>query len=154
MCLLTAAFLLAGCTDPVGKTVSCGDIQLTVPGDFTDLSTESYAQDADLFYGWGTLIFIGLKESKASLQAMTLEEYTGYVVSGNELSCTPTAYGDGYRFTYETPIENIPYTYTVATYEGAENFWILQFYCPSEKLEENQPEIDIILQSIQPNPAA
>ena len=48
-------------------------------------------------------------------------------------------------------IDNTPYTYTTATVEGKNNFWILQFYCPSADLAANQPEIDIILQSIQPN---
>lgn len=150
LCLLAAICLLAGCTQyPVGSTAEYGDLLLTVPGDFADLSAESYAADADFLYGWGTLIVMGLAEPKSTLQEMTLEQYTAYVISGNDLSCTPRASGAGYVFSYEKNIGETPYHYTVATYAGTDNFWILQFYCPKENLAENQPEIDIILAGIQ-----
>lgn len=148
LCLLTAVILFAGCTHPMGKTLDCGDILLTVPGDFLDLSGESYARDADFLYGRKTLICMGLSEKKASLKEMTLDEYTAYVISGNKLSCAPEVSGSGYRFSYEAKIENTTYTYTIATFEGKENFWIFQFYCPSADLTESQPEIDRILESI------
>ena len=81
---------------------------------------------------------------------MTLQEYTDHVISANKLDCTSQALGDGYLFVYEAEIGEDVYTYTTATYEGPENFWVLQFYCPKDTLEENQPEIDIILEGIQP----
>ena len=150
LCLMLAVCLLAGCTNyPLGTTVICKDLQLTVPGDFVDLSEESYAQDADFLYGWNTLVFMGLSEDKSKLQKMTLEDYTSLVISGNGRSSTPQACGDGFLFTYEATVADTLYTYTTATFEGPSNFWILQFYCPSVHLEENQPEIDIILESIQ-----
>ena len=151
ICLLVLVCILTGCSDPVGKQMQYEDLSLTLPADFLDLSEESYAKDADFLYGWRTLVFMGLSEKKANLKEMTLDEYTGYVISGNKLSCTPTVTGSGYVFTYEAAVENTLYTYVTATVEGKTNFWILQFYCPSENLAENQPEIDIILQSIQPN---
>ena len=40
------------------------------------------------------------------------------------------------------------YTYTAATFEADTYFWILQFYGPTADLQENQPEIDIILESL------
>lgn len=142
--------LLTGCAQyPLGTTVVCKDLQLTVPGDFVNLSGESYAQDAEFLYGWNTLVFQGMAEDKSQLQEMTLEAYTALVISGNGRSSTMHPCGDGYIFTYEATVSNTPYTYTIATYEGPSNFWILQFYCPSVNSEENQPEIDIILESIQ-----
>ena len=151
ICLLVAVLLLSGCDNyPEGKAVTHKDLTLILPGDFLDLSGESYAESADFLYGWNTLVFQGLSEGKSVLKKMTLEEYTGYVISTNKLSRTPTAFGDGYLFTYEAPIGDTVYAYTTATYEGQENFWILQFYCPKDKLSENQPEIDIILEGIQP----
>ena len=149
--LLVLVCLLTGCTDPVGKVLQYDDLSLTLPADFMDLSGESYAKDADFLYGWRTLVFMGLAEKKADLKEMTLDEYTGYVISGNKLTCTPTVTGSGYVFSYEAAVDNTQYTYTTATVEGKDNFWILQFYCPSADLAANQPEIDIILQSIQPN---
>lgn len=149
-CLLVVLFLFSGCSDPAGKAIFHKDITLILPADFLDLSGESYAKDADFLYGWNSLVFKGLSEPKSALQEMTLAQYTGYVISGNELACTPAAHGSGYLFTYEAPIGDTAYTYTTATYEGPENFWIFQFYCPTADLAENQPEIDIILEGIQP----
>ena len=145
-CLLVI-LLLTGCSDPVGKAVVHKDLTLILPADFIVLEN---TDSADFLYGRHTLVFKGLSESKSSLKAMTLQQYTDYVIAGNKLTCTPQKSGDGYLFTYEAPVGDAVYTYTVATYEGQENFWILQFYCPKEKLAENQPEIDVILEGIQP----
>jgi len=148
VCLLIS--LLSGCSDPVGRAVTHKDLAVILPADFLDLSGEECAEEADFLYGWHTLVFKGLAESKKSLPAMTLQQYTDYVVAGNKLTCTPEANGEGYLFTYEKPVGDTTYTYTVATYEGQENFWILQFYCPKDNLAENQPEIDVILEGIKP----
>ena len=149
-CLLVLLCLLGGCADPVGKAVTHKDLTFILPADFLDLSGENTAEGADFLYGRYTLVFKGLSESKTVLKKMTLEEYTAYVISCNKLSCSPAPFGDGYLFTYEANIGDTVYAYTTATYEGQENFWILQFYCPKDKLSENQPEIDIILEGIQP----
>ena len=151
-CLLLVVCLLTGCNGyyPEGKTLTFEDLQLTLPGDFIDLSAESYAQNANFMYGRKTLVFQGLSEKKSDLQTMTLSQYTNYVITGNGLSCTPESVGDGYLFTYDAPIGDKVYTYTTATIEGQTNFWILQFYCPKENLSENQPEIDVILEGLQP----
>ena len=148
--LLICLCLLAGCSDPVGYAKTHKDLTLILPADFLDLSQESYAEDADFLYGRHSLVFKGLAESKASLKAMTLQEYTDTVVSANQKTATPEVSGAGYIFTYEANIGGTVYAYTVATYEAQENFWILQFYCPKDTLAENQPEIDIILEGIQP----
>ena len=153
LCLLALLCLLGGCSDPVGTPIVCDDLIVTVPGDFIDLSEGSYAKNADLFYGRKTLIVMGLAEKKAILKKMTLEEYTAYVISCNKLDCTPEASGDGYIFRYEAPVEDTAYTYITATFEGQNNFWIFQFYCPSANFSENEPEINIILEGIRPNPA-
>ena len=150
VCLLVVLCLLTGCADgyPEGIKIQCKDLQLTIPGDFIDLSGEGIG-DGDFLYGRNTLVFTGLAEDKSTLQEMTLDEYTGYVISGNQLTCTPTVFGDGYLFSYEATVADVPYTYTIATGEGADNFWILEFYCPSADLPQNQPEIDIILTGLQ-----
>ena len=147
-CLLVV-FLLVGCSDPVGRAVVHKDLTLVLPADFLDLSGEN-TDGADFLYGRHTLVFKGLAESKKSLKAMTLQEYTDFVVSANKKTATPKASGAGFLFTYEANVGGVVYSYTVATYEGQENYWILQFYCPKENLAENQPEIDIILEGIQP----
>ena len=158
LCLLLAACLLVGCLltgcgdqYPEGNTLSFADLQLTLPGDFIDLSGENIDADADFLYGRKTLIVTGAAEDKAKLQEMTLEEYTALVISGNQLEATPTAYGKGYQFTYEKLVSDQMYTYVTATFEGTHNFWLFQFYCPTADLAENMPEIEIILSGIQPD---
>lgn len=152
LCLLVAVCLLAGCdTYPQGTTITCQDLTVTLPGDFIDLSKDGIAKDADFLYGRKTLIVMGLSEKKSDLKQMTLEEYTAYVIKGNELTCTPERSGAGYVFTYEAPAGEDTYTYVIATFEGNTNFWILQFYCPSTDYGENKAEIDIILEGLRPN---
>ena len=154
VCALVLVCLLSGCANqdeyPAGMRVECQDLILTLPGDFSDLSAESVAQGADFMYGRNTLVLVGLAEEKAGLKAMTLAEYTDYVIRGNKLSCSAVPAGDGYLLTYEKTVDNTAYTYTIATFEGKTNFWILQFYGPTADLQENQPEIDIILEGVQP----
>ena len=153
LCLLLPVSLLAGCGDdfPEGKTLTYSDMQLTLPGDFIDLSAEGIDADADFLYGRKTLIVKGAAEDKSKLQEMTLEEYTSAVIAGNRLQCTPQAFGKGYQFTYETAVGDEKYTYVTATFEGNSNFWLFQFYCPTADLQENQPEIDMILSGITPD---
>ena len=151
VCLL-AACLLTGCGDsyPEGKILTFSDMQLTLPGDFVDLSNEGIEADADFIYGRKTLIVTGAAEDKTKLQEMTLEEYTSLVISGNRLEVTPVASGKGYLFTYEKTVGGQLYTYVTMTQEGKNNFWLFQFYGPTEDLQENQPEIDMILSGITP----
>lgn len=151
-CLLVVC-LLTGCGDsyPEGKTLVFSDLQLTLPGDFMDLSAEGIDADADFLYGRKTLIVKGAAEEKSKLQDMTLEDYTAAIISGNQLTTTPHAYGKGYQFTYESLVGDQMYTYVTATFEGETNFWLFQFYCPTQDLQENRPEIDIILSGITPD---
>ena len=153
LCLIMAVSLLAGCGDdfPEGKVLQYADLQLTLPGDFMDLSNEGIGADADFIYGRKTLIVTGAAEDKSKLQEMTLEEYTALVISGNKLDATPIAYGKGYQFAYETAVGDEVYRYVTATFEGENNFWLFQFYCPLADVEANQPEIDMILSGITPD---
>ena len=150
VCLLVV-LLLAGCADPVGYAVTHKDLTFVLPADFLDLSgSMSLAGGPDFVYGRYSLVFQGMAESKESLEEMTLLEYTNQVITANKRKTTPQASGAGYIFTYEADVDDTKYSYTVATYEGQENFWILQFFCPKDTLVENQPEINIILEGIQP----
>ena len=154
--LLAALCLFAGCGNadlyPEGMNIACKDLALTVPGDFADLSAEDAAKDADFMFGRKTLIFMGLSQAKDQLNGMTLAQYTDRVISDNQLSCAAAPAGDGYLFSYEKSLADTVYAYTVATYETGSYFWILQFYGPAADLQENQPEIDIILESIRKSP--
>jgi len=146
--LVVALCLLVGCGKK-DSSITCLDLTLTLPADFMDLSDESYAGDADLYYGRKTLIVKGLAEKKADLVEMTLEDFTGYVLSSNALTCTPQATEYGFVFTYEAAVGEKAYTYTTATTETAEHFWILQCYCPSKNAQEHKADIEAILNSIQ-----
>ena len=124
------------------------DLQLTLPGDFIDLSEEAYAQDADFLYGRNTLIVKGMAEKKAGLKKMTLAEYTDLMITGNELDCSATVGSNGYRFVYRAAVGERSYTYYSATFEGKENFWSVQCYCPSEDFAKHQSAMEEMLNSV------
>ena len=147
-CILVIFCLLGGCSSPEDRNIICQDLTFSLPTVFLDLSEESYAKDADFLYGRDKLAVMGLAEKKSGLKKMTLEEYTGLVVSGNKLACTPEKTPTGYRFTYETDIGGTPYTYTCGTVETAERFWIVQCYCPKADAAGYQEMIDQILGSL------
>ena len=150
LCLL-AVCLLAGCAAtkaPEAMQVSCQDIVFTVPGDFLNLSDEDYAKDTEFMYGRGTLVFTGMAERKDSLIDMDLQQYTGYVISTNGVQATAEKSGNGYRFSYEKQVGDDLYAYVVQTFEGPSSFWIFQFYCPKENLQENLPYINVISDAV------
>ena len=147
-CLLLALCLLGGCAAPADSVITCGDISLSLPADFTDLKDLSVAQSADFLYGRDTLIVMGLSEPKESLPSMTLEEYTSLVIQGNGLDVTWEKLPGGCRFAYEAPVGEDTYTYVAMTCEGPDNFWIVQCYCPKGTLSGNIEAIDRILESI------
>jgi len=153
LCLFLAVCLLVGCDSyPEGNSFTYQDLTITLPGDFEELYKGTASKDADFFYGRDTLIVMGLSEKKSDLKPMSLEEYTAYVIQGNELTCTPERSGTGYVFSYEATVSDTSsYTYVVTTFAGDTNFWILQFYCPTEKFHENKAEIDMILEGIKLN---
>ena len=147
VCLLLVLCLL-GCSASRDTQVSCKELTLTLPGDYLDLSGESYAQDADFLYGRERLIVLGLGEAKTDLEIYTLDAYTALVLKGNSLACTLETVENSYRFTYDAPVGDTVYTYVTGTYEGPEHFWVVQCYCPAEDLETYQQEITAILDSV------
>ena len=146
--LVIALCLLGGCAPSANTKIVCGDISLTLPGAFMDLSKESYGEETDFLYGRDGLIVMGLSEKKESLSQMTLEEYTRLLLTENKLTCTPEKRNGGYGFAYEAPVGNGFYTYVTATFEDRESFWIVQCYCPREDYEKNRTAIAGILAQI------
>ena len=148
LCLMTIICLLGGCSSPAGKPIACKDLTLNLPGEFFDLSGESYAKEADFFYGLDKLIVMGMAEEKTLLKKMTIEEYTDLVITGNGLTCIPRQLSNGYCFTYEAAVGEDTYIYTTAIFESGTRFWILQCYCPSEEYESKHDLIVEILESV------
>ena len=151
ICLILVIFCLLGsCGSPEDRNIICQDLTFALPTVFLDLSAETYAKDADFLYGRDKLVVMGLAEKKSDLKEMTLEEYTGLVISGNKLACTPVKTPAGYQFTYETAVGGTPYTYSCGTVETPERFWIVQCYCPSGDAVGYEDMIEEILGSLQP----
>ena len=125
-----------------------GDLQMNVPDEFHNMSDQEFAKDADFLFGWDTLIVKGMAEKKSDLRTMTLEEYTQLLITGNALNCSATVGGNGYRFVYRAAVGERSYTYFSATYEGKENFWSVQCYCPSEDFAKHQAAMEELLNSV------
>ena len=140
---------LLGCSASEDIHAVCGDLSFTLPEGYIDLSTESYAADADFLYGREKLIILGLAEKKTALPGCTLETYTELVLEGNGLICTPEEINGSYRFAYEASAGDSVFTYVTGVYEGTDTFWIIQCYCPKGSLYPYQQEILTLLDSVQ-----
>ena len=140
--------LLASLTGCKSEGFVCGDLQMDVPDGFFDLSGREFAKDADFLFGRDTLIVKGMAEKKSGLKKMTLAEYTDLMITGNELDCSATVGSNGYRFVYRAAVGERSYTYYSATFEGKENFWSVQCYCPSEDFAKHQLAMEALLNSV------
>ncbi len=134
------------------KAFTCGDLQIDIPRDFIELSQpDGDTESKDFLFGLDTLIVMGMADKKSVLKPMSLKEYTDLIITGNELDCSATVGRNGYRFVYRAEIGDSSYTYFSATYEGKENFWSVQCYCPSEDFAKHQPAMEALLDSVKTN---
>ncbi len=136
---------LSGCSREV---FTCGDLQMDMPREFVQLTQSTDGENRDFLYGRDTLIVKGMAEKKSGLKKMTLEEYTDLMITGNELECSATVAGNGYRFVYQAKVGEGSYTYFSGTFEGKENFWSIQCYCPSEDFAMYLSDMEALLNSV------
>ena len=144
-CVLLMLGTLSGCGR---KPFACGDLQIDIPDDFIELTQPADGENRDFLFGRDTLIVKGMAEKKSGLKKMTLEEYTDLMITGNQLDCSATVAANGYRFVYRAAVGEGSYTYFSATFEGTENFWSVQCYCPSEDFAKYQQTMEALLNSV------
>ena len=151
--IIASVLLLLGMLTGCGrKAFTCGDLQIDIPGDFIELSQpDTDGENKDFLFGRDTLIVKGMAEKKSGLKQMSLQEYTDLMITGNELDCSATVGRNGYRFVYRAEVGESTYTYFSATFEGKDNFWSVQCYCPSEDFAKHQQTMEALLDSVKTN---
>lgn len=97
-----------------------------------------------------------LAEDFASFEALgysrelTLEEYAGLIrqAYGLEGEVLSDSYGNVY-ITYAQEIQGIDFTYYNFYAKGSDAFWTLNYICPTELVEEMEPQFQLWTSSVQ-----
>ncbi len=155
LCLvLVVCLLFCGCS--AGKqdqTVTCGDLTLTLPASYVDLSDQAYAAEFSFVYGFEEEAVLAIDQSRAALDAyypdLNAEKYAFLLVEVNKYDCQVGKLGDLVTFTYSAETDGVTFTYLCGVFASAENFWCVQFYCPSDVFAEKEDKFMGYLQKIQ-----
>ncbi len=152
--ILALCLLFCGCERlEETQTVSCGELILTLPASYMDLSDQDYATGFSCVYGFENEAVLALCESRVSLEEyypdINAEKYAMRLVEVNQYDCQVGKLGNLVTFTYTAAAEETDLTYQCGVFMAKENFWCVQFYCPSEEFEDNQQKFIGYLQKIQ-----
>ena len=152
--ILALCLLFSGCSgEPREKNVTCGELVLTLPASYVDLSDQDYASGFSFVYGQGDEAVLAISENRAALEnyypEINAEKYAMLFVETNQYDSQVGKLGELVTFTHTQTVENTSLTYLCGVFMSEENFWCVQFYCPTEKFAENQAEFMGYLQKIQ-----
>lgn len=131
-----SASLLLGCGSLTGEqTVTCNELQLTIPGSFEDWSSDSVEEGIAFNYAGRKIGICGIFEDKAYLQEflpdIDTQSYAELFVETNAL-ISQVGTVDGI-VTFEYTVSGDPSaTYLCGVFESQENFWVIQAYCEAD----------------------
>ena len=158
--LVLVISMFAGCTlankleEVVNdKELTFGDLKVTVPGLYVDL-TETVGNDALAFvYGIGDTAVLGLKETRSEVTSAipeidTAKEYAELFLEANGTDGEVTEKDGIVTFTYNASASGQEFTYLCGAYANDENFWVVQAYCYSKNFKENEADFWNILKSV------
>lgn len=151
--LLFTAALFTGCAGgEKEKAFTCGELSITLPAIYKDLSQQDYAADFDFLFGLPTEAVLGFKQARASLESdrpnLTAKDYAQLFIDAAELSCRITEQDGLITFTYTATADGTEVTYLCSAFMSETNFWILQFYCPSNIYAQHEEDFLRYLRSV------
>lgn len=147
--LLVLCLGIAGC----GKESALvprthGDLTIGIPGDYLDLSEESFAEGLDFIYGLDPIAVNGLREPKETFTAygleLDLERYGDLLLKSNQVDAGLSRQEELLYFTYTAN----GYTYLVTLWETDTAFWTVQAYCPADHFRRAEDTMWRILRSV------
>lgn len=157
--VLGLSLLLCGCQKPEeevpagDQTVSCQELILTLPPSYVNLSDQDYAAEFDLLYGFEQEAVLAFAQNRAALEPyypnINAEQYAMRLAEVNNYDCQVGKLGDLVTFTYHATTDDIDFTYLCGIFASTENFWCVQFYCPSEDFADNEGKFMGYLQKIE-----
>ena len=147
--LALAVLALSACG---ADTQTHGEMTISLPEGFVDLSGENYAADFDFLYQNSTVAVAGIRETKAALPVLdgppTVQYYAEMLMDHNDLPGQPEQKDGIWYFSYEAVSAGTPMTYICAVYECAECFWLVQTYCKTEAFPSQQANMWKYLSSV------
>lgn len=148
-CLFAAVLMLssvlAGCKDPVQEqTVACQELTLILPSDYVNQINEPFAEDLDFLCGHGTEAVLAFKQERAPLEEvfpeLNAETFAQMFLQKAGLDVEVKADENLVTFTYAAEADGTGVTYLSGVYMTEQNFWIVQFYCPTENFSSRQAD--------------
>lgn len=145
MAVLMLTLSLASCGLLGGeKTFTVDGLSITVKGMFSEQNDLNETFDLILISPEAGVMI--LKETFAEFEEadldtdMSVKEYAEIVMLGNSLSGAPTEEDGLTYFTYTAESEGTNFTYVGFCYRGADAYWLVQMYCPTEDFEATKPD--------------
>lgn len=145
--LLLVCVLLVGCDvskildNLPEKEYSCGDVSITLPGNFIDYSGKDEAKDKEFLFANKEIGIAGVQENKKELfelfGKMDDEGYAKLIADINELDTTAEEKDGYWHYTYEEEIDGDKYTYLNVFHETSADFWNIQVHCKSDLYDKN-----------------
>ncbi len=143
LALVLVVALLCGCTQLLpDQTVACGELTITIPGVFLDLSSQAFASEFEMVYGLGDQAVSILKEPVSDLTPyypdIDAQAYAKLAVESNGLDSGVEMVDNIPTFTYTAEAEDMDFTYLVGVFQSDTYFYMVQCYCYSENFEKNE----------------
>ena len=153
---ILSATLLCGCRRVLpDQTIVCREITITLPGDFEDLSHQTYAQDVEMVYGADGIVISAIAEPADELALyfpnIDAEQYAQLVIRAYDLSGDAQMVDGIPSFTYTVETGDMEITYLVGVFASDTHFWMVQAYCSAEEYPVNQPEMWEYISSVTAN---
>ncbi len=143
LALILAAALLCSCAQLLPEQrVACGDLTITLPGSFLDLSEEAFAQDFEMVYGFSDQAVSVIREPIAELAPyypeLDARGYAALAVEAYGLSSAVEEVDGIPTFTYTAEAEGMDFTYIVGVFQSDTDFFMVQSYCATENFAKNK----------------
>ena len=136
---------LTGCsTGPTETVYTCQELSVSLPNTFVELG--STFPQYDLILSDGTVTLAAIREDKARLPELTLQDFGLLVIHAHELDCQLLQYDGITCFNYEAG--EPAFTYTVGIWETQDAFWSVQVYCKSEDYVTVREDMWQLLQTV------
>ena len=144
--LVAALVTMASCGGKVyeadAKEFTSNGLTITLTEAFVETQHEGYT----VCYDSKSVAVIALKESfslQAGVKDWTLEYYADLIKSANSAHSPskPVKVGDRMviEYTFFNPNTNVTYHYYTCMYKGSDAFWMVQFACDVNDIEEYKP---------------
>ena len=123
--------------EPRDKTFTLNGFSITLTDEFVeqDIITQSAMYVSD------DVIVTTLREYDSSIKNYTVRKYAELVCTVNKLKSTVRVVGDYAEFEYEKDVSGKDIHYYARCYKGAKFFWLVQFGCEVDEIDDHMPDI-------------